>query len=127
MLSFRVRTVLELLKKWKQFRYTGLLRSRSSKLVQFDGKILTSFIWNLLQNLISLILNSESNRKCPKIAKTEIVRENAYMRLRRLRVNLCSYFAAYKLHLKKEKEIEFSIRIDLFISSLSHRGWGSLL
>ena len=101
--------------------------SRNSKLAPLDGKLLTSFTWNLLQNLKSLILNSENNRKWTKIAKTEIVGENAYMRLRRLSVNLCRYFAAYKLYLKKQKEIEFSVRIQLFISPVWHKGWGSLL
>ena len=52
------------LKKRSQFRCTGLLYS--SKLEHLDGKTLTCFIQNLVQNLMNLLLSSKSNRKWQK-------------------------------------------------------------
>ena len=65
--TLRARTVFKIfLKERSQFRRTGLLCN--SKLVHLDGKNLTRFIQNLVQNLMNLILSSKSNRKWPKMA-----------------------------------------------------------
>ena len=65
--TLRARTVFKIfLKERSQFRCTGLLCN--SKLVHLDGKNLTRFIQNLVQNLMNLILSSKSNRKWPKMA-----------------------------------------------------------
>ena len=53
---------------------THFLRSR--KLVHLNGKNLSCFTWNLVQNLMSLTLISKSNRKWSKLVKTKIVRKN---------------------------------------------------
>ena len=61
-LTIRARTVFfKFLKNRSQFRCTGLLCS--SQLVHLDGKNLTCFIQNLVQNLMNLILRSKSDRK----------------------------------------------------------------
>ena len=52
---------LNFLKKGSQFCCPGVLRN--SKLVHLDGKNLTCFIQNLVQNLMNLVLRSESGRK----------------------------------------------------------------
>ena len=79
-LTLRARTVFKnFLKKWRQFRCTGLLRS--SKLVHLHRKNLASFTRNLVQNLMKLVLFSESTGKGWKMAKTKVVQKNANRRL----------------------------------------------
>ena len=65
------------LKKRRRFRCTCLLHS--SKLVHIDGKNLSGFIQNLVQNLINSVLSSKSNRKWRKVAKTKKVPTTTYM------------------------------------------------
>ena len=57
----RAHCVLKVLKKCKHFRCTRLLRS--IELVYLDYENLTCFSWNMLQNLMCLVLISKSNRK----------------------------------------------------------------
>ena len=60
-LILRAHYFLKLLKKCWQFRCAGLLCS--SKLDHLDRKSLPDFTWNLVQNLISLVVFSKNNRK----------------------------------------------------------------
>ena len=52
---------LNFLKNRSQFRCTGFLPTR--KVAHLDGKNLISFIRNLVQNLMNLVLSSKSNRR----------------------------------------------------------------
>ena len=52
---------LQSFKKCRQFCCTGLLRS--NKLVHVDAKNMARFTQNLVQNLMSLLLASRTNRK----------------------------------------------------------------
>ena len=50
------------------------------QLIHLDGKNLACFTWNLVQNLMNLVIFSKSNRNWQKMAKTDEVEKNANRR-----------------------------------------------